>query len=613
MALKSLPFVDVFILSIFIKKYALKRQFYLKNHKKNGIIKYNTIVEKMMQEKIWEYRNKQLKTEDIMAFAKRHSLPLAVAVILLNRGISDEGVEAYIKKGLDSIHNPFMLNDMEIAVDRIIDAVEGKEKIIIYGDYDVDGITATATLYKFLKGMGADVDYYIPDRFSEGYGINIMAVNRLARAGVNLMITVDCGVTAVGEVAFAKTQGMDVVITDHHTCKDELPDAVAVINPKRQDSQYNFSGLAGVGVAFKLVLALAIRLGMNTKDVFLEYADLVAIGTIADVVSLVDENRTIVSRGIKIIENTKNVGIQALLEVSGIKGKIVDSTSLAFSVAPRLNVAGRLESAKTAVELLVCNDKERAYEIAHHLDETNKNRQAIEKKIYEEALAMAEEFESKQLVYVLSGEGWHHGVIGIVASKLCEKLYRPCILISCEDGKGKGSARSVPEMNLFDALSDSEDILTQFGGHSQAAGLSINADKINEFREKINVYAKKNVDIEELVPKLKIDCNLKGESITLNAAKTLSYLEPFGEGNETPVFSACGLKVISASSMGQDGKHLRIRLTDGNSAFTAVGFGMGEILGDLNAGDVVNIAFSMNVNLYQGTENLQLILKDIKK
>lgn len=566
-----------------------------------------------MREKIWEYRNRQLKTEDVKEFAKRHNLPLAVAVILMNRGISDEVVDAYLKKSLESIHNPFMMGDMEKAADRILAANKDKEKIVIYGDYDVDGITATAILYKFLKSIGADVDYYIPDRISEGYGINIMAVNRLARAGVKLMITVDCGITAVGEVAFAKTQGLDVVITDHHTCKDELPDAVAVVNPKREDSTYPFSGLAGVGVAFKLVLALAIRLGKNTKDTFLEYVDLAALGTVADVVPLIDENRVIVSKGLKIIENTKNEGIKALLNVAGVSGKALDSTTLAFSLAPRLNACGRLENAKIAVELLTCEDSEKAYEIATHLDEINRKRQAIEQKIYEEALYETGTFEKEQLVYVLSGENWHHGVVGIVASKICEKLYRPCILISCENGKGKGSGRSVPEMNLFDALSDSDDILTQFGGHSQAAGLSINADKIDEFREKINVYAKKNIDIQNLVPKLKIDCNLTGDSLTITAAKMLSVLEPFGEANENPVFSACGLKVVSAAAMGQDGKHLRIRLTDGKNVFGAVGFGMGDYVDELKAGDVLDIAFTMNVNIYQGTETLQLILKDIKK
>ncbi len=566
-----------------------------------------------MQEKIWEYRNKQLKKEDVSAFAARHNLPLAIAVILMNRNVADDAVESFFKKSLENVHNPFLLNDMEQAAERILKAVNEKEKIVIYGDYDVDGITSTATVYKFLKSIGADVDYYIPDRFSEGYGINIMAINKLARAGTKLLITVDCGITAVGEVAFAKTQGLDVVITDHHTCKEELPKAVAVINPKRIDSTYPFDGLAGVGVAFKLVLALAIKLGLNTKNVFLEYVDMVAIGTIADVVPLCDENRIIVDKGIKVIENTKNKGIKALLAASGVSGKPLDSTMLAFSVAPRLNVAGRLENAKIAVELMTCDDEKRAIEIAEYLNETNRKRQGIEQKILEEAEGQIESFKKEQLVYVLCCENWHHGVIGIVAARLCERLYRPCILISCENGKGKGSGRSIEELNLFDALADSDEVLTAFGGHSQAAGLSINEDKLDEFRERINAYAKRQLEGISLIPKIKIDCNLSGSGITMAAAKLLSCLEPFGEANENPVFSAMGLRVMSVNKMGADGKHIRLRLTDGSSAFNAVGFGMGEYADEINTGDIVNIAFTMNINVYQGTENLQLLLKDIKK
>ncbi|MBO5059881.1 MAG: single-stranded-DNA-specific exonuclease RecJ [Clostridia bacterium] len=567
-----------------------------------------------MQEKIWEYRNKQLKKEEIDRFAATYKVPPAIAVIMMNRGItSEQVVGSYMKKSLESIHNPFLLCDMEEATERILRAVENKEKTVIYGDYDVDGITATATLYKFLKNIGANVSYYIPDRFSEGYGINIMAVNKLARQGVGLMITVDCGITAVGEVEFAKTQGMDIVITDHHTCREELPKAVAVINPKRADSTYPFDGLAGVGVAFKLVLALAIKLGMSTKEVFLEYADMVAIGTVADVVPLLDENRIIVDKGIKAIQSTKNKGVNALIKAVGLSRRTLDSTMISFSLAPRLNVAGRLESAKIAVELMICEDEERAREIAEYLNETNCKRQEIEKNIYDDAIELVSSFEKEQLVYVLAGEGWHHGVIGIVASRLCEKLYRPCVLISKEGGKGKGSGRSVEEVNLFEVLSDSEEILTAFGGHTMAAGLTVSVDRIDELRERVNAYVKKNIDVSTLVPKLKIDCNLESSSININAAKMIAKLEPFGEGNENPVFSAHGMRILSVSTMGPDSKHLRLRLTDGKETYNAVGFNMGEFCDEFNPSDVVSIAFNMNINIYQGSENLQLLVKDIKK
>ncbi len=567
-----------------------------------------------MREKIWELRSKQLKKEDIMRFAEKYNLPAAIAVIMMNRGVTeDSDVSSYLKKSLDGIHNPFLLDDMDKAADRILEAVSNHEKIVVYGDYDADGITSCATVCKFLKSIDADVSYYIPDRFSEGYGINIMAVNRMARSGIKLMITVDCGITAVGEVAFAKTQGMDVIITDHHTCREELPEAVAVINPKRADSKYPFKALAGVGVAFKLVLALAVRLGMNTKEVFSEYSEFAAIGTVADVVSLLGENRIIADKGIKAIENTKKKGIKALINASGLSGKAIDSTSLAFSIAPRMNAAGRMGDASVALELLICDDDEKAAELAERLNFANSQRRNIENKIYEAAELSALSFDKEQLVYVISGEGWHQGVIGIAASKLCEKFYRPCILISCENGKGKGSGRSVAEINLFDALSDSEELLIAFGGHAMAAGLTVSEDKIDEFRQKINAYVKNNTDVSTLVPKLKIDCVLNGASMNINSAKMLSLLEPFGEGNDVPVFAACGMKILSASTMGQDNRHLRLRLSDGNSIYSAAWFNMGDICNEFHSGDMVNIAFTMSINNYQGSENLQLLIKDIRK
>ncbi|MDD6735742.1 MAG: single-stranded-DNA-specific exonuclease RecJ [Clostridiales bacterium] len=567
-----------------------------------------------MHDKIWEYRNKQLKKEDITNFANCCKIPPAIAVILLNRGITDSKAAAsFLKKGLDGIHDPFLLNDMDAAADRIIAALSSKEKITVYGDYDADGVTSTAVLYGFLKKIGANVEYYIPDRFKEGYGLNIPAINRIARGGSTLMITVDCGITSVGETEFAKTQGLDVIITDHHTCKDTLPRAAAVINAKRADSTYPFPNLAGVGTAFKLVLALAVRMGFPTKDIFYEYADVVSLGTIADVVPLLGENRIITDRGITAISGGRNNGIRALLEASGIGSRTVDSTTVAFTLAPRLNVAGRLAHAKTAVELLTEPSYDKALETALFLNETNRKRQQIEQEIFSSALEQAMTFDTEQHVYVLSGEGWHPGVIGIVASRLCEHFYRPCILISCENGKGKGSGRSIEEMNLFDALSDSEDILTAFGGHAQAAGLSIPTDRIEAFRQRINAYAKSKLTGKQLMPNIKIDCPLSPESITLSAAKMISRLEPFGCGNENPVFSLSNAKITQISPMGADGRHLRLRLSCGGYSFSAAGFGMGGYCGEFKLGDTVNAAFNMNVNTYQGSENLQLLIKDIKK
>lgn len=569
--------------------------------------------ERNMQEKIWEYKSKQLNKDDILALSENYGLPTVISCILLNRGIRTNGdVTRYLKKGLDCIHNPFDFDDMDKATERILSAVDNGEKIVVYGDYDVDGITATSVLYKFLKKIGADVEFYIPDRMSEGYGVNVIAVNKLIKKGVKLFVTVDCGITSVGEVEFAKTIGADFVITDHHTCKEEIPRAVAVINPKRPDSSYGFDALAGVGVAFKLVLALCIRLGLDTKAAFMEYADLVAIGTIADVVSLLGENRVIVERGINALANTSNPGIKALLEVAGLGGKTPDSQSVAFGLSPRLNAAGRMANAGIAVELLTEENPQRAMEIAVHLDQLNRKRQDIEKKIYQEALLQAESFTQEQSVYVLSSHNWHSGIIGIVASKLSELFYRPCILISIEDGKGKASGRSIEEMNLFDALSHCEELLTAFGGHSQAAGLSISEENIDAFRTKINEYAKNCFRNKTLVPRLYIDCPVDTKDITLASAKMIARLEPFGMGNEVPVFSAKDMRVLTVQTIGQDNKHLRLYLSDGKNKFNAIGFNMGEMVKTIRAGYLADIAFSLNVNLYNGVEYLQLVLKDVK-
>ena len=566
-----------------------------------------------MREKLWKYRDKQLNTEDVKAFSERFGLPYEMAVLLLLRGISDEKkIALYMSKGLEGIHSPFLLNDMEPACKRILQAIENGEKITVYGDYDVDGITATTVLTDFLAEVGAKVDYYIPDRFTEGYGLNILAVNRLARSGTQLLITVDCGIASVGEIEFAKTQKLDVIVTDHHSCKAELPKAVAVINPKRTDSDYPFSGLAGVGVAFKLVLALAKNLGLNTKEIFLKYAELVSIGTVADVVPLLDENRIITDRGVKILQNTQNAGIKALLEVSGCKDKEITASSIAFSLAPRINAAGRMEKASLAVELFKTKSYEEALRLAEHLDGLNQLRRKTEQKILEEAELLASSM-GNPLVYVLKSAGWHHGVIGIVASRLCEKLFRPCILLSEEKGKCKGSGRSIEGFNLFDALSDSEDILTAFGGHAQAAGLSIKSEDVDGFAAKINAYAKKHISDAMLIPVVLVDCEINPAHITLDWAKSLRKLEPFGCDNEAPVFSLSGVRIAAIGTMGTEGQHLYMRVKKGESIFPAVGFGMGALSERFSQGDMADIAFTMNINIYNGTESVQLFIKDIRK
>lgn len=568
-----------------------------------------------MIEKIWQYKNTKTDTAAVDSVAMQYSIPKIAAAILLNRGIKPEEIDSFLKKSMRDIINPMELTDMDKAVSRIVKALDEKEKITVYGDYDVDGITSTALVYDFLESLGADISYYIPDRKGEGYGINIMAVNKLCKDGTKLLITVDCGITAIGEVEFAKLQGMDVIITDHHTCKERLPaSASAIINPKRNDCTYPFNALAGVGVAFKLILAVTMALGKNTTECFKKYVDLAAIGTIADVVSLTGENRIIVDKGLKALQNPWRVGIAAIKEVAGIYDKPLNASSVAFAVAPRLNAAGRLGTAKTAVELLLTKDRKKAMDLANELDAENKNRQATEQEIYAEALELIANDPnfSKKKVIVLAHEGWHNGVIGIVASRICELYYRPCILISYSNGIGKGSGRSIPGFNLFAALTECDDCLTDFGGHAVASGLNINMSDIEKFTNKINKYADAQLTSEDLIPKLKIDCRIDTSEVTLNNAHILSNLEPFGMDNERPVFSLVDVTIRDIAAVGADKRHLKLRLTKDNITVNGIAFGMGEECKRLNVGDRINVAFWLDINIYQGREFVQLIIKDIK-
>ena len=563
----------------------------------------------------WYFKNSNLEPDAIYKFSKEFKIGYVFATVLLNRGIkTEEDLKKYISKSLEFVHNPNLLPDIEKAVERIIKAINEKEKIVIYGDYDADGVTSVSLLYSFLKENGADVEFYIPDRIIEGYGLNIKAINKISKLGTKLLITVDCGITSVGEVELAKAQKMDVIITDHHTCKEKIPDALAVINPKRADSEYPFSQLAGVGVIFKTVLALAKALEKNTKECFEKYAPLAAIGTIADVVDLQDENRIIVDKGLKNLKNS-SFGINALATIAGIENKPADSTFLSFSIAPRINASGRMEKADTAVNLLLSDNSQKALELAQVLDKTNQRRQLTEKEIYEEALEIISndtDFSNKKII-VLAQKDWHHGVIGIVASKITEQFYKPCILLSYDDnGKAKGSGRSVEGINLFDALTATEDLLTQFGGHALAAGLSLNMSEFEEFSKQINQYIAKTYP-EELKKTLKIDCSVPPSFITLENAKQLAFFEPYGMANEKPVFSMHNVKVVSASAIGQEQKHLTLTIETGGKTIRAVGFFYGHLVPYLTPNLEIDIAFNLDINSWQGNQSAQLTLKDIRK
>lgn len=569
-----------------------------------------------MTEKIWDYKNKALSKEETADFARLCRIPPFAALLLLNRGIKTPAdAQKYIKKSLEAINDPFLLTDMEKAAERIVTAIKNKEKITVYGDYDVDGVTSTALLVRFLREHGANVSYYIPSREKEGYGINVMAVNKISKTGTKLLITVDCGITSVGEVELAKTLGMDVIVTDHHLCKEKLPAALAVIDPKRPDSEYPFSALAGVGVIFKTVLATAKLLGEKTTDCFFKYVELAAVGTVADVVDLLDENRVITEKGLELMKSSKYAGIRALLKTSGANQRPINAVTVAFMLAPRMNAVGRMADAQKAVQLLITDDEAEAEALALELESENSQRRSIEQEIYEDAVKIIEadsEFDKKKVI-VLAKENWHHGVIGIVASRITEQFYKPSILISIDkDGRGKGSGRSIDGFNLFEALNYSAELLTGFGGHSMAAGVSLAAEDIEAFSKKINEYAQKTLTETDMIPKLSLDCELAPEMLNMKTVKMLDFMEPFGAANPKPIFSISNAVVKRLDLIGEAKNHVRMTIEKNGIQFNAVGFRMAWIAEKKKVGDFVSCAFSPEINSFRGEERIQLMLKDIK-
>ena len=564
-----------------------------------------------MQKKKWTLRPAQGSRADILDLSNTYQIPPLLAMILNKRGITDPA--EFLSPTLSVIHDPYLLRDMRPAVERIVSALKNHERIAVYGDYDVDGITSTASLVRFLQACGGDVFYYIPDRKQEGYGVNSGAIDRISAQGAKLLITVDCGITAVLEVEHAGQVGMDVIITDHHECQAHLPQAVAVINPKRPDCDYPFKLLAGVGVVFKLMQALTDALNLD-KDAFFEiYAEIAAIGTIADVMPLLGENRALVTYGLAHLAHSQNYGLRALIRQAGLDAHRLTAGSVSFALAPRINAAGRVGDPKNAVKMLLCDTMTEAADYAAILDEENRARQQEEQEILNQALAMIESrraFESES-VLVLAGSGWHHGIIGIVASKITERFYKPCILISLDEGIGKGSGRSIKGFNLFAALSACGSHLLKFGGHELAAGLTVEEDKIDDFRTAVNAYAASVLTEEDMIPELWIDANLPVEYMNLKTIQKLSVMAPYGMGNPAPIFASAALSVREIRTM-SEGKHLRLTLTKGRYLISAVGFSMGEWAEILHPGDLIDIAFNLEINRYRGTERAQILLKDLR-
>lgn len=602
------------------------------------------------REKIWNTLFCSTETSDaaVKSISDAGKLNVVTAKLLYNRGYTTpELVKKFFGGETSSLYDPFLLADMEKAVERIRRALDGKEKIVIYGDYDVDGVTAVSSLYLYLSGKGADVSYYIPSRDGEGYGVSAAALERFAKDGVNLIITVDTGITACEETELALKLGIDMVITDHHECRDVLPRAYAVVNPHRPDCPYPFKELAGVGVVFKLLCAFEGRLSEERgedklngiRKIFREYADLAAIGTIADVMPIVDENRLIVMYGLDKISSTDRLGLSALIEASSgnspdtrsasaaarqttPKKKKITSSYIGFGIAPRINAAGRISSASKAVELFLTDSKERARELALELCDINKQRQVEENRIAEQAYKKIEQefdFDNGRVI-VLDDDGWQQGIIGIVASRITEKYGLPSILVSfdgatrgfaSDDDVGKGSGRSIKGLNLVEALSYCEDCLVKYGGHELAAGLSVERGRLDEFKERINAFASENISEEMMNIRLDADCEMEMSDLTLENASEISLLEPFGTANPIPAFIMRDARIEKIFPIGA-GKHLKIVLSRDSRNVTAMYFGMTPQRFDFCEGDIVDVFFNVDINEYQGVKSVQMIVKDMK-
>lgn len=557
--------------------------------------------------KKWEcYPVDEEKVEQI---AQKYQIGKLLANILVNRNIVEEKeITTFLEPTRNDFYNPFLMPDMEKAVNRILQAIQKKEKIMIYGDYDVDGITSITVLKKFMQERGALVADYIPNRLEEGYGLNKPAIQSIVEQGYSLMVTVDCGISAIEEVAYGNSLGLETIVTDHHEPGENLPDALAVVDAKRKDSIYPFNQLAGVGVVFKVIQAISQKLQLPEKE-YLKYLDIVCVGTISDIVPLVDENRVIAKLGLKLVEVTKNVGLRTLLELSGYKQ--VDSNTISFGIAPRINACGRMGKEREALNLFLTTDPIEARNIANRLNAYNKERQDTEKEIFKQAVEQIEQASKESEVIVLGDSRWHHGVIGIVSSKITEKYFKPSVLICFEENEGKGSGRSIPGFDLFEALSHCQTYLDKFGGHSMAVGVSVKKENFEKFKKEFEEYAH-NSAIHDIIPIIPIDKEVTLKDIQMEQVKELSKLEPFGEANKTPLFLYRNLKIQAIRAL-SEGKHLKLTLKDEHFFLDGIGFNLGDLTQEYCIGDKVDVVGTLEINSFGGRQTIQMNIKDMMK
>ncbi len=540
--------------------------------------------------------------------AQELSVDPFAALLVTSRGFENiDGINDFFDADAPLTLSPFSIADMSKGAERINRAIDDFELICVFGDYDADGVTATALLYSYLETRGANVIRYIPDRLTEGYGLNIGAVEELAERGVGLIITVDNGVSAIDEAVRVKELGMELIVTDHHKVGEVLPDCYAVIDPHRADCPSGFKEMSGVGVAFKLVCALE---GDDGDILIEEYGDLVALGTIGDVVTLTGENRVMVRRGLRLMNDCPRPGINALMEAAGVGDKAVSASTAAFTVCPRINAAGRMGSAHKALDLLLCEDDDTASLLAQEINAMNALRQKTETEIFASAASMltSDSEISNDRIIVVDGEGWHQGVIGIVAARITERFGRPSIVISRNGENAKGSCRSVEGFSIYDAIESVSDCLDHFGGHTLAAGIGLDSSKIDEFRRRINEYARNK---EMPFALQKIDCRLLPSSISIDMLSSLSLLEPFGAGNPQPCFGLFGVRIDELSSL-SDGKHIRMVVSKGGARTGVVFFGMPEKRFPFDKGDTVDLAVNLDKNVYNGETRVSVIVRGIR-
>lgn len=564
-----------------------------------------------INQKIWKVKTPVPALSRILA----HQLGVSqvVAQLLINRGIhTTEQGRLFLSSELTSLHRPFLFKDMNKAVNRIIKAVEAGEKILVYGDYDADGLTATALLVKVFRDLGQDVDFYVPNRLIEGYGLHLAVLQKARDNGTSLVVTVDCGISALSEARWAEENGLDLIITDHHEPPPEIPPAFALLNPKIPGCEYPFKELAGVGVALKLAQALLETAGRGSAA-WQEYLDLACLGTVADIVPMHGENRILVKHGLQVLANTRSAGLEALVSSSGIKKGNLGPREVGFGLAPRLNAAGRIGSPDLALKLLLTDNTEEAQELACVLNKGNQERQKIESAVLGEALVLLEERPelSQSPVITLASENWHSGVIGIVASRLIDRFYRPVFLLSLEGDEGKGSARSIPGFNIHKALAYCQKHLLDFGGHEMAAGFAIKRSNIESFFKELNIYAEKVIGDKRMIPLLDVDGFVDIGQVSEGLVNEIIKLRPFGHANSDPLLVCRKATLMESRGVGKGAAHLKLRLRTGDSVLDGIGFNLGAYAEVLATAESVDIVFVPGMNEYNGRRNVQLEVKDL--